>query len=307
MRRAPWTSTAVAALGRPTPGRLLVADAGGGKGCHRRFGRGRLSASDAGVAGPPADGSTPVADAGGNDGNASDAGAASDAGTLGKVVARLLPELDPVPCPDQGRRPALQPPLLVRRHARRRGPRHHGRDHLEPPGDGLGAATNLKADIAYARQTQGRKIILSVGGANNGMSFPNRGKSQAFLDSVGDLYQQLGGIDGLDWNTFEGSQAPDTSEMIWISQTLKATYPGFIITAPPAPWNTVDQTFCAQMTSRRARSIARRRSITTARTSRRRRIWCRTSTPGCTSWGRTGWWWGSGSGISRTTGRSGTR
>jgi len=115
------------------------------------------------------------------------------------------------------------------------------------PGNGRGAATNLNADIATARTTQGRKIILSIGGANNGMSFPNRAKSQAFVDSVVSWYGKLGGFDGIDWNTFEGNQAPDTSEMIWISLELKKRYPGFIISAPPAPWNSVDKTFCAAM------------------------------------------------------------
>jgi hypothetical protein len=116
-----------------------------------------------------------------------------------------------------------------------------------PPGDGRGAATHLVDDIAYARGVQGRKIVLSIGGAGNGMSFPNRAKSQTFVDSVVAIAGQLGGIDGIDWNTFEGSQAPDTSEMIWISQSLKSRFPGFLITAPPAPWNPVDKTFCQQM------------------------------------------------------------
>ena len=116
-----------------------------------------------------------------------------------------------------------------------------------PPGDGRGAATHLNADIAFARHSQGRRIVLSVGGAGEGMSFPDRGKSQAFVDSIVSIYNQLGGIDGLDWNTFEGNQSPDTSEMIWISLQLKARYPGFIVTAPPAPWNPVDKTFCQAM------------------------------------------------------------
>ena len=115
------------------------------------------------------------------------------------------------------------------------------------PGNGRGAASNFNADIAYARGTQGRKIILSIGGANNGMSFPNRTKSQAFVDSVVSWYEKFGGFDGIDWNTFEGNQAPDTSEMIWISLELKKHYPGFIISAPPAPWNSVDKTFCSTM------------------------------------------------------------
>ena len=40
---------------------------------------------------------------------------------------------------------------------------------------------------------------------------------------------------------------PDTSEMIWISLQLKARFPGFIISAPPAPWNSVDKAFCQAM------------------------------------------------------------
>jgi chitinase len=115
------------------------------------------------------------------------------------------------------------------------------------PGDGRGAASNFNADIRYARTTQGRKIILSVGGAGAGMSFPTRSKSQTFVNSVVGIYNQLGGFDGMDWNTFEGSQSPDTAEMIWISQELKRLYPGFIISAPPAPWNGVDKTFCKAM------------------------------------------------------------
>ncbi len=125
-----------------------------------------------------------------------------------------------------------------------------------PPGDGLGAASNLVADIQYARKTQGRKIMLSVGGAGNGMSFPNRGKSQAFVNSIVAIYNQLGGFDGLDWNTFEGSQAPDTSEMIWISLQLKQRFPGFIISAPPAPWNPVDKVFCQAMVNAGAMDYA---------------------------------------------------
>ncbi|WP_229477240.1 glycosyl hydrolase family 18 protein [Massilia rubra] len=124
------------------------------------------------------------------------------------------------------------------------------------PGDGRGAATNLKADIAYARTTQGRKIILSVGGAGNGMSFPNRTKSQAFVNSIAAIHTQLGGIDGMDWNTFEADQKPDTAEMIWISLELKKRYPGFIISAPPAPWNAIDKEFCRAMVAAGAMDYA---------------------------------------------------
>ncbi|HEX8609947.1 MAG TPA: glycosyl hydrolase family 18 protein [Telluria sp.] len=124
------------------------------------------------------------------------------------------------------------------------------------PGDGRGAATNLKADIQYARSTQGRKIILSVGGAGNGMSFTSRAKSQTFVNSIVSIYTQLGGIDGMDWNTFEAEQKPDTDEMVWISLELKKRYPGFIISAPPAPWNAVDKEFCRAMVAAGAMDYA---------------------------------------------------
>jgi chitinase len=117
----------------------------------------------------------------------------------------------------------------------------------DPPSDVNGAWTNWRADIQYARTTQKRKIILSVGGAGHGMAFPNRTVTTNFVNSIDALYSQWGGFDGLDWNTFEGSQTPDTAEMIWASQELKRRHPGFIISAPPAPWNTVDQKFCRDM------------------------------------------------------------
>jgi chitinase len=116
-----------------------------------------------------------------------------------------------------------------------------------PPADGRGAATNFNADIQYARTVQGRKVILSIGGAGNEMSFPDRTTSQTFVNSIVALYNQFGGFDGIDWDTYEGSDNPDTSEMIWISLQLKQLYPGFLITSPPAPWSSTDVTFCTAM------------------------------------------------------------
>ena len=228
-------------------GQTTSVEAGGGKDATAGAGE-DASAPDAGTTGPTPDGSTPVADAGRNDASpSSEAGSSNDAGALRKIVAGYYPNWTPSPVRIKDIDPHYNLIYLFAATPVGGAPGTTGAITWSPPGDGLGAATNLNADIATARQTQGRKIILSVGGANNGMSFPDRTKSQTFVSSVGDLYAQLGGFDGLDWNTFEGSQAPDTGEMIWISQTLKATYPGFLITAPPAPWNTVDQTFCSQM------------------------------------------------------------
>lgn len=122
-----------------------------------------------------------------------------------------------------------------------------GAVYWKPPGDGRGAATHFNADLQYARKVQGRKVILSVGGDGNGMSFPDRAKSRAFIASIVALHRQFGGFDGLDWNTFQANQRPDTPEMIWISLELKRIFPGFIISAPPAPWSAIDQRFCQDM------------------------------------------------------------
>ncbi|WP_293913058.1 AbfB domain-containing protein [Deinococcus sp.] len=117
------------------------------------------------------------------------------------------------------------------------------------PPDGNGAWTNWVSDLQYARSVQKRKMLLSVGGAGNAISFTDRTVSTTFVNSVDKLYSDWGGFDGLDFNTFEGDAAPNTSEMIWVGQELKRRHPGFLVSAPPAPWNPVDQNFCKDMLS----------------------------------------------------------
>ena len=114
------------------------------------------------------------------------------------------------------------------------------------PGNGRGAATNLVADMRTVR-SQGRKVILSIGGAGNNVTFDNRARSQAFIDSVVGIYNNLGGFDGIDWDNYESSDTPNVDEMIWIGQQLKARYPGFIVSSAPAPWSSVDLDFCKRL------------------------------------------------------------
>ena len=117
----------------------------------------------------------------------------------------------------------------------------------QPPSDVNGAWTNWNADLQYARTVQHRRIILSVGGANENVPLPNRAASTAFVNSIDALYNAWGGFDGIDWDTYEGTDAPNTPEMIWASQELKRRHPGFLITSPPAPWSGVDRQFCSDM------------------------------------------------------------
>jgi hypothetical protein len=172
---------------------------------------------------------------------------ASSTGLPAKIVAGYYPNWTPSPVRIKDVNPNYNLIYLFAAKPDGGAPGTTGAVSWTMPGDGRGAASNFNADLRYARATQGRKIILSVGGAGAGMSFPNRSKSQTFVNSIASIYNRLGGFDGIDWNTFEGSQAPDTGEMIWASLELKRLYPGFIITAPPAPWNGVDKTFCRAM------------------------------------------------------------
>lgn len=164
-----------------------------------------------------------------------------------KIIAGYYPNWKPSPPRIRDLNPNYNLIYLFAAQSVGGSPGTTGKVFWTPPGNGRGAATNLKADIQYARSIQGRKIILSVGGAGNSMSFPNRAKSQNFVDSIVAVATQLGGVDGLDWDTFEGDQAPDTNEMIWISLELKGMFPGFIISAAPAPWKSLDVDFCQAM------------------------------------------------------------
>lgn len=114
------------------------------------------------------------------------------------------------------------------------------------PLDGNGAWTNWAADMQLSRK-QGRKFILSAGGAGQVIRFTDRNVSTNFVNSVVELYNTWGGFDGLDFNTFEADADPNTPEMIWVAKELKRRYPGFLITAPPAPWSKRDQKFCKDM------------------------------------------------------------
>jgi chitinase len=117
-----------------------------------------------------------------------------------------------------------------------------------PPGDGRGAATHLVSDIAYARSFQRRSVVLSAGGAGAGISFTSRTESDRFLRSISGIVTALGGVDGIDLNTFEADATPRFAEYAWIARQLKTEYgPDFAVTAPPAPWNERDQQFCAEM------------------------------------------------------------
>jgi chitinase len=100
---------------------------------------------------------------------------------------------------------------------------------------------SLVEDIALVR-SQGRTVILSVGGAGEYLNLNTAARTDAFVASIRSIYDQLGGFDGLDWN-IESSDLP-VANMVAASQRLKSLYgDDFVITTPPAPWREAEMNF----------------------------------------------------------------
>ena len=119
---------------------------------------------------------------------------------------------------------------------------------LRPFGNADQTVTGLADDVAHCRTVQGRSVLLSLGGAEAGVGFTSRAVSTAFVDSVRRVVDALGGVDGVDLNTFEGDEVPDVREYSWISGKLKDAYGSqFAVVCPPAPWRDADKVFCKQM------------------------------------------------------------
>lgn len=102
--------------------------------------------------------------------------------------------------------------------------------------DDAGAAHCTAIKIQAAR-SQGKKVIMTVGGSQNGFNFTTRQQADNFITSFGVMYNQAGGVDGCDFNNFEAGVGSSATEMVYIATRLKALYGGnnFAITCPPAP------------------------------------------------------------------------
>ncbi|GAC1528781.1 MAG: hypothetical protein NVS2B4_06870 [Ramlibacter sp.] len=103
------------------------------------------------------------------------------------------------------------------------------------------------AQIQQVRQ-RGQKVILTIGGSGLGFVYTNRTQSTNCVNSVKAIIEQLGGVDGLDFNNYEagivnaGNLAAMSTEMVWIAQQLRATYGAdFAITSPAGASGTTDE------------------------------------------------------------------
>jgi len=126
--------------------------------------------------------------------------------------------------------------------------------HCKFNADGSAHFDNLGPNEVTAGQIQtcrsrGQYVILTLGGAGNAATYLTRSRSTALVNSLNPIISAMGGVDGIDFNNYEGLTIQNLTvierslmaqEMIWISQQMKATYgTAFAITTPPAPNYTV--------------------------------------------------------------------
>lgn len=107
---------------------------------------------------------------------------------------------------------------------------------------------DITAEQVQACRNRGQRVILTVGGAGQGYAWDNRTKSANMVESFRAIAEQLGGVDGIDYNNFEGHIVHEGNvdlvggEMVWIAQQLRASYgEGFAVTSPPQPNDPVQQ------------------------------------------------------------------
>lgn len=130
------------------------------------------------------------------------------------------------------------------------------------PGDIVWGQNDIAADIRTC-MGRGQKVVLSVGGAGEGISFSSRDVSQRLVNGVVRINGELGGsqqspvLAGVDFNTFEANATPNTTEYLWMAKELKRIFGSdFAITSPPAPWNEADKAFCKEMIAQGAMDYA---------------------------------------------------
>ncbi|MEO8283963.1 MAG: glycosyl hydrolase family 18 protein, partial [Pseudarthrobacter sp.] len=115
---------------------------------------------------------------------------------------------------------------------------------------------DIAGDIRTVR-ARGQRVLLSTGGAGQGINFSSRDVSQRFVDSIVRINAELGGtltspvIDGVDFNTFEAEVTPNIAEYLWMFAELKRLFgQEFGITSPPAPWKDPDKAMIREALSK---------------------------------------------------------
>jgi chitinase len=113
--------------------------------------------------------------------------------------------------------------------------------------------TDTTAAEIQAARTAGQKVILTLGGGQgNHFIYTSRTQTQALVTSLKTIISDLGGVDGIDWNNYEGSTLTTDNrsifadELIWAVQELRKPAPegygsNFMVTSPSSPNEPNDQ------------------------------------------------------------------
>lgn len=106
-------------------------------------------------------------------------------------------------------------------------------------------ASEFNTGLAALRAA-GRCVILSIGGANAYLRLDTTERADAFIASIGQIHQQLGGFDGIDLDIEGGQLWPD--QLSYIARSVKDAFgTDFAVTMPPGPWDAVAQQTCHAM------------------------------------------------------------
>jgi chitinase len=100
----------------------------------------------------------------------------------------------------------------------------------------------FKADL-QAFRSAGKCVILSAGGAGSYINLKTSTRAGQFIASVEEIYAQLGGFDGIDFDIEGGTLYP--VQLAAIAKALKSRYGRqFAVTVPPAPWSSPFRQAC---------------------------------------------------------------
>lgn len=118
--------------------------------------------------------------------------------------------------------------------------------------DGSLTFPNLNDPITAAQvqelRARGQKVILTIGGAGIHFIYTNRTHTTNLVNSFKSFYDAFGGLDGIDWNNFEGGTITQSNkdafaaEAIWAVQQLRAEYGSTFASTAPVGGNTAEPT-----------------------------------------------------------------
>lgn len=133
------------------------------------------------------------------------------------------------------------------------------------------SATDVTASEIQTVRQRGQKLVVTLGGSGAAFTYLDRAQSQALVNSLSSIGDQIGGFDGIDWNNYEGGNLTSSNretfanELIWVVQQVRdmavargwvSSASEFFISSPASPNEPNDQWVLQQMMRAGALSFA---------------------------------------------------